>query len=152
MAALLAVLLAVLVLAGLWAFLRTRLILVTVQGGSMLPSLRPGDRLLVLRRPGHVPRPGSVVLLTPPTTATEDGTRLRVKRLAAGPGDPVPATLAGVAGLRVPAGQVLVTGDHPRSEDSRRWGPIPARSLIGTCHRIGRTPPSPAGHRSASRR
>ena len=82
---------------------------VEVAGDSMLPALRPGDRLLVLR-PGRV-RVGGVVALADPRTPT----RTMVKRVAG----------------RGPEG-VTVLGDNPAaSTDSRDLGPVPPAAIVG---------------------
>lgn len=92
-----------LVTVALWRAVRR----VEVVGDSMLPTLRPGDRLLVLRP--APPRPGDVVALLDPRLAA----RTMVKRVAA----------------RGPEG-VTVLGDNPAaSTDSRQLGPV-ARSAI----------------------
>jgi len=95
---------------------------VEVVGESMLPGLRPGDRLLVLRLP--VP-PGVIVAVTDP----REPERTLVKRVAAGPGGEV--RLPG--GRRVEAGSgYVVLGDNPAaSTDSADFGPVPARLLRG---------------------
>jgi nickel-type superoxide dismutase maturation protease len=80
---------------------------VVVEGGSMRPTLEPGDRLLVVRRRSY--RPGAVVAVADP----RDG-RLLVKRVAA----------------VQPDGRLVVAGDDPEaSTDSRTFGPVP-RSLV----------------------
>ena len=75
----------------------------------MLPTLQPGDRLLVagiLRG-----RPGDVVAVVDP----RDGGRTMVKRVTAVDGD-----------------GVTVLGDNPpASTDSRTFGPVPRRLLLG---------------------
>jgi nickel-type superoxide dismutase maturation protease len=102
---------------------------VVVEGGSMRPTLEPGDRLLVVRRRAY--RPGAVVALADP----RDG-RLLVKRVAA----------------VTPDGRLIVTGDEPAaSTDSRTFGPVPLGLVRGQAvHRNappGRTGrmPQPAG-------
>ena len=104
---------------------RHRYVLVTVAGASVAPTLLPGDRILAVRRRW---RPGdghAVVVLVPPPTATRhpDLARWRVKRVVAGPGDPLPPAVSArldlPPGSLVPAGHVVVVGDNPRSEDSR---------------------------------
>ncbi|GAA2355688.1 S26 family signal peptidase [Catellatospora methionotrophica] len=103
--------------------LRRRYLLVTVEGASMLPTLRPGDRVLV-RRGTAALRPGCLVVAGwPPDPARGDGDPLMVKRVAALPGDPVPATLPETADTAVPAGRVVLLGDNPAaSSDSRQHG------------------------------
>jgi nickel-type superoxide dismutase maturation protease len=102
---------------------------VQVRGRSMLPTLRPGDRLVVVRstRPARV---GDVVLALDP----RDAGRELVKRVA------------GVG----PDG-VTLHGDNPAlSTDGRTFGSLPARAIrwrvIGRCwplDRAGRLPPRP---------
>lgn len=102
---------------------------VLVEGVSMTPTLQPGDRLLVVRRPG--PRPGAVVALTDPRTPS----RVLVKRVTSLVGD-----------------EVVVHGDNPAaSTDSRVFGPVARRALLGTVAvryrpraRIGRLAPLPS--------
>lgn len=77
---------------------------VEVRGRSMLPTLRPGDRLLVVRglRP---PRVGDVVLALDP----RDAGRELVKRVAA-----------------IGADGVTLYGDNPTmSTDARTFGTLP---------------------------
>ncbi|MEA2684934.1 MAG: hypothetical protein QOE93_129 [Actinomycetota bacterium] len=86
-----------------------RLRRVEVDGDSMLPTLHPGDRLLVVRGPRA--RPGDLVTLPDPRQPS----RIVVKRVA------------GVTG-----GTVVVRGDNPdASTDSRTFGPVPAGAITG---------------------
>jgi hypothetical protein len=95
---------------------------VEVVGESMLPALRPGDRLLLLRLPTP---PGAVVAVVDPR---EPG-RTLVKRVAAGPGGE--ATVPGRGRMAAGSGY-LVLGDNPgASTDSGEFGPVPARLLRG---------------------
>ncbi|MDL4777145.1 MULTISPECIES: S26 family signal peptidase [Thermomonosporaceae] len=128
------------VLPALW--FRWRYLVATVDGRSMEPTLRAGDRLLVRR--GVRPRTGQIVVVRVPDpplvygppdvplTAAEEaallaaperpeaapppGGRLVVKRAVAVPGDPVPRELVPV--LRdvpedvVPPGFLVVLGDN----------------------------------------
>jgi nickel-type superoxide dismutase maturation protease len=94
---------------------------VRVTGPSMTPALRPGDVLLVRRcRRGHVPPPGSVVVVALPDRP------LAVKRLT-----------------RVEAdGRLWVEGDNPfGSTDSRQLGALPADAARGRV--VGRMWPRP---------
>ena len=82
---------------------------VVVEGGSMRPSLEPGDRLLLVRRRRY--RAGAVVAVADP----RDG-RLLVKRVEAVTTD----------------GRLVVAGDDPAaSTDSRTFGPILRASVRG---------------------
>lgn len=106
-------------------FLVVRPCRVVVDGTSMVPTLRPGDRLLALRRPA--PRVGDLVVLPDPRNRG----RLLVKRLAAGPGGWV---AAGGAVLRAGPREVVVLGDNPvASTDSRALGAVRRAALRGRC-------------------
>jgi nickel-type superoxide dismutase maturation protease len=86
---------------------------VEVRGGSMAPSLLPGDRLLVESRSylSRAPRPGEVVLAADP----RQGDRELIKRVAAIDAD------AAAADLR---------GDAPEaSTDSREFGAVPLSAI-----------------------
>jgi nickel-type superoxide dismutase maturation protease len=86
---------------------------VEVVGESMAPALRPGDRLLVT--PLALIRTGDVVALRDP----RDRGRVLVKRVAA---------------VLDAERSVVVLGDNPAaSTDSRSFGPVPARLLLGRC-------------------
>jgi hypothetical protein len=65
--------------------------------------------------------------------------RLIIKRVAAGPGDPVPPGVAVGAeppGARVPTGRYVLLGDNPAdSYDSRVFGYLPAEHIIGVAGR-----------------
>ncbi|MGA9044299.1 MAG: nickel-type superoxide dismutase maturation protease [Thermoplasmata archaeon] len=92
---------------------------VVVRDDSMRPTLRPGDRLLVDRRAyrDRPPRVGDVVVLVDP----EDAHRWLVKRVSQV--DP-----SGVS--------VEVRGDATEmARDSRRFGPVPMRSVVGRVYR-----------------
>jgi nickel-type superoxide dismutase maturation protease len=87
---------------------------VVVAGDSMLPTLEPGDRLVVLRF-GHRPglRLGDLVTLPDPKAVGPR--RVLVKRI----------------GALAPSG-VEVAGDNPgASTDSRSFGPVPLPSITG---------------------
>ena len=82
---------------------------VVVDGDSMLPTLAPGDRLLVVRT--RRPRVGQLVAVPDPRAPT----RLLVKRLAARNGS-----------------LLEVRGDNPdASTDSRTFGPVPTSAVWG---------------------
>ena len=121
----------------LWA--RHRWLVVTVAGNSMEPTLRDGQRLIARRLRGQTgyARSDIVVFLLPAWQLQElesEELAYRVKRVAAVAGDPVPdwarAALSADEQTRVPPGKVVVSGDNPRSQDSRQLGYIDARSII----------------------
>ena len=81
----------------------------------MLPTLRPGDRLRVDPREfrSRAPRVGEIIILIDPA----DASRWLVKRVTA---------------VDLSAGTVEVRGDAPATaRDSREFGPVPLRSIIG---------------------
>jgi nickel-type superoxide dismutase maturation protease len=96
------------VIAG--ALVTARCRLVAIEGSSMLPTLAPGDRVLVLPLPLGV---GDIVAVPDPRTPE----RLLVKRIAAI--DPRRRT-------------VRVLGDNPAaSTDSRAFGPVARSTVVG---------------------
>lgn len=127
--------------AALW-LLRRVFYVVEVEGASMEPTLRPGQRVLARRvRPDRV-RPGQIVVAAEPelddamSVRGWDTGRWMIKRAVAVPGDPVPAaltaTLGTAAGAPVPAGRLIVFGDNRDATiDSRRFGYVPADRLLG---------------------
>lgn len=111
--------------AASWWCAARRLVLITVSGGSMEPTLHDGDRLLVRRATPRSLSTGRLVVLRRPPGMAAEGPWI-VKRVCALPGDRVPDT-----GVVVPPGFVAVVGDNPHSQDSRQLGPLPAASLLG---------------------
>jgi signal peptidase I len=108
-----------------WA--RRRFMLITVRGTSMTPDYADGQRLL-LRRGGYAA--GDVIMFRSPVRLP-DGMDWLVKRVAAMPGDPVPADMAGRAAVQVvPPGRLLVRSDAG-GLDSRQFGLIHHRDVIG---------------------
>jgi nickel-type superoxide dismutase maturation protease len=84
---------------------------VVVRGSSMLPAFAPGDRLLVV--PSWRVHPGDVVAVADPRQPS----RLLVKR---------------VGSVDVRNRLVTVFGDNRSfSTDSRVFGPVPRRSVVG---------------------
>ncbi len=92
-------------------FLFGRRLRVRVSGGSMWPTLRPGDEVLV--RPGlRGLAPGRLVLARHPYK----GDVRMIKRVHA----------------VLPDGRLDLRGDHPlESEDSRGFGPVPPSLVLG---------------------
>ncbi|WP_433287288.1 S26 family signal peptidase [Micromonospora sp. CA-244673] len=128
--------------AGLrWA--RRHLLLVSVVGRSMEPTLRAGDRVLARRVPLDRVRAGDVVVVRAPAAMTagrpgrpDEGPGLLIKRAHAVPGDPVPVRRVPLLRQRpestVPAGRLVVLGDNPPfSYDSRECGYIPGPDVLG---------------------
>ncbi|GII86309.1 S26 family signal peptidase [Sphaerisporangium siamense] len=133
--------------------LRRCFLVVTVDGVSMAPTFRPGDRLIARRWGLRAVRAGDVVVLrggTPdevfaalrPDAATAgrvlppiDGGHL-IKRIVAVPGDRVPRAgfhvLHDSPGDVVPPGKIVVAGDNPRfSADSRTYGYLRREQIVG---------------------
>lgn len=125
--------------------IRHRFTVVTVTGDSMMPTLAPGDRVLVSRaRSGRLRRDQVVVVEMPGVdgdwaTPPRGPARRRewmIKRVAAVPGDPRPKdslpVTADQPGRLVPPGKFVVLGDNSAwSRDSRQIGYIPGERLLG---------------------
>jgi signal peptidase I len=95
-----------------WACVRWRPARVAIEGGSMAPTLAPGDRALAV--PLRRPRVGDVVVVEHPG---RPGYEI-VKRITAGPGDSVGERLLSVD-------EWWVEGDFAEaSTDSRQFGPV----------------------------
>jgi signal peptidase I len=120
-----------------------RFAVVLVTGMSMEPSFRQGDRLIVRRGDAGKIRVGTVVVMrtrgsdrppglpgAAPPSAQPD---LAVKRVAALPGDAVPESVRErtPGASTVPEGMVVLLADHPAGADSRVWGFVPAKQILG---------------------
>jgi signal peptidase I len=113
------------VAAALWTA-RRYLLVVRVDGTSMIPTFRPGEAVLALRRGrGERPRRGQIVVCRLPVEVPGPP-GLLIKRVGAVAGESVPD-----GGDRVPDGFVYLLGDGPRSYDSRNFGPLPVGTLVG---------------------
>lgn len=102
---------------------------VVVAGTSMVPTLAPGDRLLVLRLPARWPlHTGDLVAVPDPRPGPDGPGPLLVKRVVS----------SGPAGVEV-------AGDNASaSTDSRAFGPVSRRSVVGRAlYRYG--PPGRSG-------
>ncbi|GIF46276.1 signal peptidase I [Asanoa ferruginea] len=109
---------------------RRRFQLIVVRGSSMSPTYQDRDVLLV--RVHRRPRLGDVVVFRMPDQHKDDGPAWMVKRVAAGPGDRVPADERRiVAESTVADGCLLVRGDNPESHDSRHFGYVPIDTVLG---------------------
>ncbi len=92
-----------------WA--RGRRLRVRVVGKSMVPTLQPGDHVLVDQSGSIID--GAIVVARHPTTVDQ----LVVKRVMTINGD----------------GSVTLASDNPsEGTDSRTWGPLPAEEVVGT--------------------
>jgi signal peptidase I len=130
-----------------------------VPSGSMMPTIQPGDRILVLKLGYRIGEGSIIVFKTPPgyrpsecSGATESDL---VKRVIGLPGDrvssrgntvyvngrPLPqpylpkGTTLGerIVPQTVPKGEYFVLGDNRDiSCDSRVWGDVPASDVVGT--------------------
>jgi signal peptidase I len=127
---------------ALLLWLRHTVLVVTVAGQSMQPTLRPGDRLVVRRREIGRVRPGQVVVarLRRRPAAGGPAAELIVKRVLAVPGDQVPRdvvrALRDVPEETVPPGRLVVLGDnHAASVDSRQFGYLHNSELVGVVGR-----------------
>ncbi len=113
---------------------------VEVHGASMMPTLAPGDRLLVRRLRAARPRlrRGELVVVVDP----RDHRRPVVKRVAALPGQ---AALVDGAVVEAGPGSLIVLGDQVEaSTDSRTYGPVALAMVQGrVCYRYA--PPERAG-------
>ena len=96
-----------------------------VQGDSMAPALRHGDRL-VAQKWGRSLERGSIV-----TIDLHDGRDERVKRLTGLPGDTVGAPYA-EALVTLGKGEYWVNGDNlGNSVDSRHFGSVKRENITG---------------------
>lgn len=114
---------------------RSRWIVVTVHGDSMSPTFYDGDRVVARRLLGReLRRRDAIVFKTDFTIelwAKGLGPALRLKRIAAVSGDPVPSWLGELSADRtVPAGCVVVSGDNEVSQDSRQLGYIKVEDVV----------------------
>lgn len=125
--------------------LRQRFVIVTVNGDSMMPTLAPSDRVLVRRARLSRLRRGQVAVVEAPGADGDWSTPVRgpaahrhwmIKRVAAVPGDPLPAgcpsETAGLPRQLVPPGKLVLLGDNAASShDSRHIGYLPGERLLG---------------------
>jgi signal peptidase I len=133
----------VFVAASIAIWIRWRFVSVAVEGTSMLPALRPGDKVLVRRGRSGL-RPGRIVVVTrpdpmtgwkesPPAGRNLVSTRWSIKRIAALGGDPYPRQVYRQG--TVPPGHVFLLGDNSPSIDSKQMGPCPTSQILGVCVR-----------------
>lgn len=126
---------------ALWLWVRRRLVVVTVEGSSMQPTLWPGDRVLVRRTTIASVRTGQLVVVRRPAWTEPAGgpPHWVIKRAAAVAGELVPADVRSIVGgseALVPAGHLVALGDNPaHSGDSRHWGYVTADRFLGVVTR-----------------
>jgi signal peptidase I len=121
------------------AMVRRHFVVVQVNGHSMLPTLRSGDRVLVRRVPAAQLTAGAIVVIRAHHRDRKGGgvppayRGWVIKRVAALPGDLVPGPVqAATAGISVvPGGMLVLMADNPNGTDSRRWGFVSADGLLG---------------------
>ncbi|MER5643551.1 S26 family signal peptidase [Streptosporangium sp. NPDC002524] len=125
---------------GLFVVVRANFILVTIDGSSMEPHLRNGQKVLVSRIHRRWIQRGTCVLLDTSKLSARvrratGGVRM-VKRVAAIPGENVPEHLVEQIASQlcpvVPMEQFFLLGDNRnRSYDSRDMGYVPRASIVG---------------------
>ncbi|MDW4903363.1 S26 family signal peptidase [Streptomyces californicus] len=134
------------------SWIRRNITVVRVLGSSMSPAYADGETVLARRVRASRLRSGDVAVLRTETgpravTGSEVTYLPVIKRVAALPGEAVPADFqgrtahtAGITGT-VPTGRVLVLGDNPeRSVDSRDYGLLPLDAVEGRVVRRFREP------------
>ena len=87
---------------------------------SMLPTIEPGDRLVVFKGPpGKMAEHGALVTFPSPS---DEGITYLKRIVAVGPDVPP---------LKLAESQVYVLGDNrDNSMDSRHWGPISIKTIV----------------------
>jgi signal peptidase I len=116
---------------------------VRVFGESMLPAVKPGDRLVIHRTRYSRLHVGMIAVVRPPGDGASRRRTLRltgapfsfaVKRVCAIAGDEVPAAMRAAArGMdTVPPRMLLVSADNPLGNDSRQWGLVGEDRVLGT--------------------
>jgi signal peptidase I len=115
---------------------------VTVVGDSMTPTLKHGDRVLVVRRWLGKPRIGDVVVIADYAGVPGERSVLAIKRVVGRSGDPLPENFRpsskdlsvgpkATSGETVPSRCFAVSSDSAGGLDSRVWGPVPEEKIYG---------------------
>jgi signal peptidase I len=139
-------------------FIRFWLVIVTVEEQSMLPTLAPGDRLIVARHwPARWLRNGQIVLVWPARFATRPALFKEtpyIKRIVALGGETYQAEDQHGQLWQIPPGQLFVRGDHHgHSVDSLVWGPLPMQQVAGVVlTTLPRRAPAPAASDAHTRK
>lgn len=146
---------------GSLLLIRTCLIIITVQGQSMSPTLEPGERVLALRlllprwiQKGHIVVFQQSLAYEGPNVLPPS-LNLYIKRVVALGGEeyrssfpPLEFTEYVTQGEQafiwhIPKDHIFVCGDNrEQSLDSRSWGPLPLRNVRGIV--VKKLSPSPA--------
>jgi signal peptidase I len=113
---------------------------IVVEGASMEPAYRDGDRVVIRRTPRFKSSPGDIVVVERPDihfTWSHSPVRIggdrrwMIKRVHARGGDPVPKGIP-VLDSVVPEGQLVLLGDNASASfDSRTVGYFPAERVLG---------------------
>lgn len=124
---------------------RRLVLLVVVEGTSMTPTYRPGERIVARRLwSARDIRRGDVIVFKTPTT--RGGPTLRVKRVVGVAGDASPLDTGQLKDHPpsrttprvVPIGHVSVAGDAPHSETSAELGFVPVSDIVARTYRAPR--------------
>lgn len=135
-----------LVVALIWV-MRRKFLIVTVRGRSMLPTLHPGERLLIKRDNGSDLKQGQIVVFSNPGISPVDDSQYFIKRLIGLPGDIVEVDLIEIPDMWRDAGHSYCDSDDKRiwyivqnncfvradgiGSDSIAMGPIPLSAIEG---------------------
>lgn len=128
--------------------------LYSIPSVSMSPALQVGDQIIVTPYRFSEPARGDVIVFRSPANERE----LIVKRIVGVPGDLVdsrlgqvrigahtlpepylaaPAATGAIQAQIVPAGSYFVMGDNRDSSyDSRHWGPLPGKLVVGRARMV----------------
>jgi len=104
-----------------------------IAGKSMEPQVLKGDRVIVDKTAYSriSPQKGDIIVFIYP----DDRSRVYIKRVEALPGEAV--TLDSGQPYKVPHGTVFLCGDNREaSQDSRDFGPVPLRDVIGKARQV----------------
>lgn len=138
-----------LIAATLAACVRAMVSIYSIPSASMMPALQIGDHIMVMPYRWAQPQRGDVIVFRSPV----DASQLTVKRVIALPGDLIDsrggrvrigertvaepyllrqATTGAISAQIVPGQSLYVMGDNrDDSLDSRRWGTLPSRLVVG---------------------
>jgi hypothetical protein len=104
----------------------------------MAPTLKSGEFAIATRVRGRTCHRGDVIAFRTPQPRAFCSPELRVKRVVACAGDPVPPSMRSSRIIHetvVPERSVAVAGDGINSEDSRQLGFIRTEDVVGVLWR-----------------